>query len=68
MEGQLVIETNGPVQPCIEILSANGQLVYQLILDATPCEVDLSSFQKGVCFITVRWRDYVTMRKDPASF
>jgi len=47
----------------IEITSLNGQLLFSYEMDETSHQLDLSSFQGGVYFITVRSKDFVTTRK-----
>ena len=62
-DGTLTIETDNPEQNTIEIHSLNGQLIYSSKMEGTSQQIDLSSFQKGVYFITVRSRDYVRTEK-----
>ncbi len=59
----LTIETGNVGQHSIEINSLNGQLIYQTIWKEPSHQIDLSSFQKGVYFITIRSKDFVTTRK-----
>ena len=47
----------------IVITSINGQLIYQEGVEGTIHQIDLSPFQKGVYFITIRSKDYVTTKK-----
>jgi hypothetical protein len=47
----------------IEITSLNGQLLFSKEMQGTTHQLDLSSFQKGIYFITIRSKDYVTTRK-----
>jgi hypothetical protein len=47
----------------IEITSLNGHLVYQTITEGNTHQLDLSSFPKGVYFITVKSNDIVTTEK-----
>jgi hypothetical protein len=47
----------------IEVLTLNGQLLTTTRMDGTTHQLDLSTFQKGVYFITIRAKDYVTTRK-----
>jgi len=47
----------------IEITSLNGQLINSSEMVGTSHQIDLSSFQKGIYFITIRTEDFVTMRK-----
>ncbi|MFC2116640.1 metallophosphoesterase [Bacteroidota bacterium] len=59
----LTVETDKPEHYSIEINSLNGQLLYRSDMDGTSLQIDLSSFQKGLYFITVRSRDYVRTEK-----
>ena len=47
----------------IEITSLNGQLIYSKVMEGTSHQLDLSTFRKGVYFITIRSRDFLTTRK-----
>ena len=47
----------------IEIHSLNGQLIYSTRMEVSSHQIDLSSFQKGVYFITVSSTDYVITEK-----
>ena len=59
----LTIETDQSDHYSIEISSLNGQLIYSTTMEGTSHQIDLSSFQKGVYFITIRSEDFVTTRK-----
>jgi len=59
----IIIEATKPGQKSIEIASLNGQLIYNSKMDGNRKQIDLSSFQKGVYFITIRSEDLVTTRK-----
>ena len=59
----LNVETYKPGKYDIEIYRLNGQKVFSDYLDGTKYQIDLSSFQKGVYFITIRSKDFVTTRK-----
>jgi photosystem II stability/assembly factor-like uncharacterized protein len=59
----VTIETNMPGLHTIEITSLNGQLLYSDKIEGTSQQIDLSSFQKGVYFITIRSKDFVTTKK-----
>jgi hypothetical protein len=59
----LTIETSKPGQHFIEITSINGQLLYRSKMEKSTIQIDLSSFQKGIYFITVRSRDQVWTEK-----
>jgi len=47
----------------LTISSLNGQLIHDSIFEGSSHQLDLSSFQKGVYFITIRSRDFVTTKK-----
>jgi hypothetical protein len=57
------IETgeSGPLS--IEIISLNGQLMYSKELAGNIHQLDLSSLQNGIYFITIMSEDFVTTRK-----
>jgi len=59
----LTIETSQPGQHFIEITSLNGQLLYNDRMEGPTHQIDLSSFEKGVYFITVRSRNQVWTEK-----
>jgi hypothetical protein len=59
----LTVETSQPGQQFIEITSLNGQLLYTDRLEGPIHQIDFSSFQKGLYFITIRSRDYVRTEK-----
>jgi hypothetical protein len=63
LNDQLTIETGIIGHNVIEITSLNGQLIYSTEMEGTTYQLDLSSFQKGVYFITIRSKDFVTTRK-----
>ena len=52
---------NGPFE--MEITSLNGQLIRTERMEGPTHQIDLSSFQKGVYFITIRSNDFVRTRK-----
>ncbi len=59
----IIIETNKVGQYSIELNSINGQLIYSTKMEGPTHQIDLSSFQKGVYFITIRSRDFVKTEK-----
>ncbi len=59
----LTIEADQPGYHSMEITSLNGQLTYSEEMEGSTHQIDLSSFQKGVYFITIRSEDFVTTRK-----
>jgi N-acetylneuraminic acid mutarotase len=60
---RLTIETDNHGPHTIEITSLNGQLILSVEMEGTTQQLDLSSFQSGVYFITIRSKDFVTTRK-----
>ena len=59
----LTVETSQPGQHFIEITSLNGQLLYSDKIEGPTHQIDLSSFEKGLYFITVRAKDFVKTEK-----
>jgi hypothetical protein len=59
----LTIETNQPDQHFIEITSLNGQLQYTDRMEGPTHQIDLSSLEKGLYFITIRFREHVRTEK-----
>lgn len=59
----LTIESAVSNLHCIDITSLNGQSLFREVLKGTTHQIDLSSFQRGVYFITIRSKDFVTTRK-----
>lgn len=59
----LTIETGITNQVSIEITSLNGHLLFQSKGEGSTHQIDLSSFENGLYFITVRPRDYVRTEK-----
>jgi hypothetical protein len=60
----LTIETKFRGHNSIEITLMNGQLLYSDEIEGpTIHQLDLSSFEKGLYFITIRSRDYVRTEK-----
>lgn len=55
----LIIETNRLGHFNIEIISLNGQLLYSDNIEGPVHQIDLSSFEKSIYFITVRSKDYL---------
>lgn len=47
----------------INLTSPNGQLLYSKTMEGTSYQFDLSSFHKGIYFITIRSNDFVTTKK-----
>jgi hypothetical protein len=59
----LTIETSQPGLHFTEIISLNGQLQYSDRMEGPTHQIDLSSFQKGIYFITIRCKDYIVTEK-----
>ncbi len=59
----LNIESQFSGEHSVEIFSLNGQLLFNQVLEVNLHQIDLSSFQKGTYFITIRSKDFVTTRK-----
>ena len=59
----ITIQGGLPGTKIIEISSLSGKLILSIELRGTTQQLDLSSFQKGVYFITIRSKDFVTARK-----
>ena len=59
----LIIESAIIGQYSVEIATLNGQLVYNTKIDGAIGQLDLSSLQKGVYFITIRTKAFVAKRK-----
>ena len=59
----ITIQGGLPGTKIIDISSLSGQLILSRELRATTQQLDLSSFRKGVYFITIRSKDFVTTRK-----
>jgi len=62
--GDLInIETGQSGPLWIEITSLNGQQILSVEMEGTNHQIDLSPFESGVYFITIRSKDFVTTRK-----
>jgi hypothetical protein len=59
----ITVESVGSDLSSIEIVFLNGQLIFSEKLEGTSHQLDLSSFQKGIYFITIRSKQCVTTRK-----
>ena len=59
----LTIETIHSGHHSIEITSLNGQLLYTGEMEGTSHQIDLSSFRKGVYFLTIRSEAFITTKK-----
>ena len=63
VQNLLSIETNGNTRWSVELTSLKGQVLYTCDVEADIYQLDLSSYPKGVYFITIRSKDFVTTRK-----
>lgn len=59
----LHIENEQPGYSTVYISSLSGRLVYSKRLEGTSYHIDLSSFHKGVYFVTVISKEFATTRK-----
>jgi hypothetical protein len=59
----ITIQINTQEAHIVEISSLNGQLIFSNKMEGPTHQIDLSYFQKGLYFITVRSRDYVMTKK-----
>jgi hypothetical protein len=59
----LTVELGNYGDYIVEITSLKGQLLRSDSWEGTTHQLDLSSFQKGIYFITIRSKDFVTTRK-----
>jgi len=59
----ITIHTAHPGNITVKITSPGGQLISSKEMDGTTLQLDLSSFRKGVYFITIRSKDFLTTRK-----
>ncbi|RKZ61616.1 MAG: hypothetical protein DRQ44_11645 [Gammaproteobacteria bacterium] len=62
-QNYLTIETNHSDHYLIEITTLNGQSILTGKMEGTSHQIDLSSFQKGIYFITISSIDFVATRK-----
>ncbi len=61
--GFITIRSAQPATMTMEIASPGGQLISSQEIEGSTLQLDLSSFPKGVYFITIRSRDSLTTRK-----
>jgi hypothetical protein len=59
----ITIEISQPGQHFIEVTSLHGKLLYNSRMKGPSHQIDLSSFEKGLYFITIRSRDNVSTEK-----
>ncbi|MGW8316305.1 MAG: T9SS type A sorting domain-containing protein [Bacteroidales bacterium] len=60
---QLFIEAEGNKEYQLQIMDLNGKIIWSKDPSPPFCQIDLSTFRKGVYFISVRSKDFVTIRK-----
>lgn len=60
---KLTIESDEPISSTIDLHSLCGQLIFSTKMEGFSYELDLSPFQKGVYFITIRSKDFVRIEK-----
>jgi len=61
--GPVSIQTNREGSHDLVITSMNGQMIHKSDFMGSSDQIDLSSFPKGVYFITIRSKDFVSTRK-----
>jgi len=59
----VTIQCNSPGKYSVEITSMNGQVLYDETSDRPVYQINVSSFQKGIYYITVRSQDFITTEK-----
>ena len=59
----LTIESTASRIELIEIALLNGRIIFSDEINDSLLQIDVSSFRKGVYFITIRSKDFVTTRK-----
>lgn len=59
----LTIEAEIAGKCFIEIISPVGQLMFSDLMEGTAQQIDISSFRKGIYFITIRSKDFVKTEK-----
>jgi len=60
---QLTIEINNSFLKNIQITSMSGIFIYNKEMEGTTYQIDLSSFKKGIYYITIRSKDFITTKK-----
>jgi hypothetical protein len=60
---QITVQTNGTGIYSLVITSLNGQIIHSKNFTGSSHQIDLSTFQKGLYFITIKSRDYVRTEK-----
>jgi hypothetical protein len=59
----LIIETGQPEHLLVRITSVNGQLIHSSEMEGTTHQLDISSFRKGIYFISIRSKDFIKTDK-----
>ena len=57
------LDLEAPIHGELEIQSLNGQLIYSRLITATSEQIDMSSYAKGIYFVTVRSDAWVRTEK-----
>jgi len=55
----MIIDTDKNGQYSLEMSSCNGTLIFKTTLETSPCQIDLSPFEKGVYYLQIRLKDFV---------
>jgi hypothetical protein len=55
------VKSNGDYK--IEIASLTGQVVYSVVMERSESVIDLSKFEKGIYFVTIRSKDFLKTEK-----
>jgi hypothetical protein len=63
VDKELTVEMESQGEYTVEITTLNGQIILSKEMEATTHQFNLSSFKKGVYFITIRSRNIMTTRK-----
>ena len=59
----MTLKTNQGGSHNLEIITLNGKTVYNDIMQGNDMQIDMSSFSKGIYFITIRSKDFVKTEK-----
>ncbi len=59
----ITVQTKEPGEYSFELISMNGRIILSRNFNGDMHQIDLSSFQKGVYFITVRSKDFIITEK-----
>jgi len=62
-QNQIILKAKEKVVYTIKITSMNGQIMHDSLILGSSQIIDISSFKKGVYFITIRSKDFVTTKK-----